>query len=90
MTKHAVSGRRRPRLQESALHVRTDADAALDEASVPTATADGIVQANEQSQIDGSRSAEAILAPFGADRPPFHARHPDCSTWRPSQAEITP
>jgi hypothetical protein len=67
-----------------------DVRAGLDEANVPTATADEIVKANEQSQIDGLRAAEAILAPFAPRRPPVHLRHPDCSTWRASQAQITP
>ena len=39
-----------------------DVSAALKEANVPPATAEEILKANEQSQIDGLRSAEAILA----------------------------
>jgi len=39
-----------------------DLKAALDEANVPPATADAVVEANAQARIDGLRSALAILA----------------------------
>jgi hypothetical protein len=48
-----------------------DARAALDKANVPPATADEIVRANEKSQIDGLRSAEAILAILALVALPF-------------------
>ena len=41
-----------------------DVKTALARANVPAATADEIVKVNKQSQIDGLRSAEAILALF--------------------------
>jgi MFS family permease len=39
-----------------------DLKAALDDANVPAQTADAVVEANEQSRIDGLRSALSILA----------------------------
>ena len=39
-----------------------DTKAALQKANVPPATADEIVKVNKQSQVDGLRAAEAILA----------------------------
>lgn len=41
-----------------------DLEAALDEAGVPPATADAIVETNEQSRIAGLRAAVAVLALF--------------------------
>jgi voltage-gated potassium channel Kch len=58
--------------------------------SSPTPTAEEIVKANEQSQIDGFRSAEVTLALLAPHCPPFHPRHPDRPTWRQSEAQITP
>ncbi len=51
----------------------SDADvrAALQQADVPTATADEIVKQNEKSQIDGLRAAEAILALLALVALPF-------------------
>ena len=48
-----------------------DVKAGLDEANVPPATADEIVKANEKAQIDGLRSAEAILALIALIALPF-------------------
>ncbi len=39
---------------------------ALDDADVPPATADAVVEANEQSRIDGLRAAVAVLALFAS------------------------
>ena len=39
-----------------------DVKAGLEKANVPQETTDEIVKANEKAQIDGLRSAEAILA----------------------------
>ncbi len=48
-----------------------DAKAALQKANVPRATADEIVKHNEKSQIDGLRTAEAILALLALVALPF-------------------
>jgi MFS family permease len=48
-----------------------DAKAALEKANVPTATANEIVKQNEQSQIDGLRAAEAIIALLALVALPF-------------------
>ncbi len=48
-----------------------DVRAALKKANVPTATANEIVKVNKQSQIDGLRSAEAILALLALIALPF-------------------
>jgi MFS family permease len=48
-----------------------DTKAALEEAGVPTATANEIVKENEKSQIDGLRAAEAILALLALVALPF-------------------
>ena len=48
-----------------------DTKAALQKANVPTATADEIVKVNKQSQIDGLRAAEAILALLALVALPF-------------------
>lgn len=49
----------------------TDLKAALSDAHVPKSTADEIVKVNEQSQIDGLRSAAAILALLALVALPF-------------------
>jgi Na+/melibiose symporter-like transporter len=48
-----------------------DLEAALDEEGVPAPTADGIVETNEQSRIDGLRVAIAILALMALAALPF-------------------
>lgn len=40
----------------------TDLEAALDEAEVPQEAATAVIEANEQSRIDGLRSALSLLA----------------------------
>ena len=66
-----------------------DVKTALSKANVPSATANEIIKVNKQSQIDGLRAAEAILATPRAHRPPLHPRNPDGSTRRPDEAQTT-
>ncbi len=49
----------------------TDVKAALSKANVPSATANEIIKVNEQSQIDGLRTSEAILALLALIALPF-------------------
>ena len=49
----------------------TDVKAALSKANVPSATANEIIKVNKQSQIDGLRTAEAILALLALIALPF-------------------
>ena len=48
-----------------------DVKAALSKANVPTATANEIIKVNKQSQIDGLRASEAILALLALIALPF-------------------
>ncbi len=48
-----------------------DLNAALSKANVPTATANEIINVNKQSQIDGLRASEAILALLALVALPF-------------------
>ena len=48
-----------------------DVKAALAKANVPTATANEIIKVNKQSQIDGLRTSEAILALLALIALPF-------------------
>ena len=48
-----------------------DTKAALQKANVPPATVNEIVKVNKQSQIDGLRAAEAILALLALIALPF-------------------